>query len=281
MSETTQIISDIGGWSLVPEWVLDLEISDRAVRLYALLGRYVNANGTCFPSRRTLAERMRCSPTSLDRAVKELEDAGALRTEERRRDDQSRTTNLYVLTYSPTTTPLVTRDEGGSRTGDEAKNENHHEGLSVEGTQDSLLTAKFARARETETALAHEPLGKVDRKPVKPAEEQLARDVLANWNVRTGQDLTANDWLRKIIMRIREHPELGLREHEAIIEETLRDPWWDGPDSPSVVYGNGALFERCLTLARNGHGPVRQRRKLRYGRGVTPAQAIEMTRGLR
>jgi len=93
-----KVTSDVGPWSIVPEWVLDAEVSDRAVRLYLLLGRYAdNHTGESTPARRTLAERLRCSLDTLDRAVKELVAIGALEYEDRERQNGSQTTNLWRL----------------------------------------------------------------------------------------------------------------------------------------------------------------------------------------
>lgn len=46
-------------FSIVPERVLDADISDAAVRLYAVLLRYGQSSGQRMPSRRTLAARPR------------------------------------------------------------------------------------------------------------------------------------------------------------------------------------------------------------------------------
>jgi hypothetical protein len=113
---------DTGPWALVPEWVLDADISDRAVRLYALLGRYADGEGESYPGRKTLAERLRCSLNSLDRAGQELVAAGALDVTPRKRDDGSQASNLYTLRSTP---PVgrggPTDGEGGSRTGGEPR----------------------------------------------------------------------------------------------------------------------------------------------------------------
>lgn len=91
------ITSDTGYWSVVPEWVLDAEVSDRAVRLYGVLGRYADTDGSAHPSRKVLAGRLRCSVDSIDRATKELEAIGALRVVPRYDDVGDRTSNEYVL----------------------------------------------------------------------------------------------------------------------------------------------------------------------------------------
>ena len=79
---------------------------------------------------------------------------------------------------------------------------------------------------------------------------------VVNW-VRDSQiELAANPhwWgkpvaIKKIILRLREHPEMTLAQHDRVIEHAIAHPWWQGPASPSVVYGNGAQFERSVHAA--------------------------------
>jgi Helix-turn-helix domain len=97
---TTGVYRDTGPFAIIPEWVLDAPMTDRAVRLYAVLARYADQDGKAFPSRRTLARRLKCSLDSLDRARRELEKIGALATEPRQ-DERGQTTNLYVLLSVP------------------------------------------------------------------------------------------------------------------------------------------------------------------------------------
>lgn len=94
----------------------------------------------------------------------------------------------------------------------------------------------------------------VDRIRVTGPEGALALLILSSWNAQTGQRLAAKEWLSKIIMRIREHPDLDLPAHANVIAAALADPWWRGSPSPSVVYGNGAQFEKCLTHATANPG---------------------------
>ena len=56
-------------FSIVPEWVLDADISDAALRLYAVLLRYGQSSGNRMPSRALLARRLRKkSKDTVDRA---------------------------------------------------------------------------------------------------------------------------------------------------------------------------------------------------------------------
>jgi hypothetical protein len=108
------IDSDIR-FSIVPEWVLDSGVSDRAVRVYALIARYAdNDTLQAFPGRETLAHRAGCSVKSVDRAIRELVSAGALRKSHRRNGDAYQS-NLYTVRRIPD--PLVTQVSPPSDTG--------------------------------------------------------------------------------------------------------------------------------------------------------------------
>jgi len=85
-------------FSIIPEWVLYGEISAVAVRAYATLRRYAdNTTGECFPSRKTLAMKCRCSIRTLDSAISELEEFGAIQATRRKRESGNWTSNLYVV----------------------------------------------------------------------------------------------------------------------------------------------------------------------------------------
>ncbi len=77
---SVDIYSDEGYFAVVPEYVLDADVSPQAVRLYAVLRRYADQRtGKCHPSRETLAGRLHVSsPKVVDRASKELVGIGVL-----------------------------------------------------------------------------------------------------------------------------------------------------------------------------------------------------------
>ena len=111
----TDFITSETKFSIVPEWVLYSSISDRGIRLYAVLARYANqATHTCFPARSTLAERLNCSTDSVDRALKELTDIGAVSIAAQFSDEGDRASNLYTVHV---TQGVAARVRGGSRTG--------------------------------------------------------------------------------------------------------------------------------------------------------------------
>jgi hypothetical protein len=87
-------------FSIVPEWVLDAAISDAAVRLYAVLLRFGHTSGARMPARSTLARRMRKKSTdTVDRAMRELVELGAV-VVQHRFDGGQRLTNKYLVRTS-------------------------------------------------------------------------------------------------------------------------------------------------------------------------------------
>ena len=84
-------------FSIMPEWILTANISDKAVRLYGVLARFAdNQTHEAFPSRETLAERMGCSAKSVDRAAVELIELGAMTKRQRHNSSL-----VYTLMMSP------------------------------------------------------------------------------------------------------------------------------------------------------------------------------------
>ena len=75
-----EVSSQIGPFSIVPEWVLNRGLSPTALKLYIVMARFADwKTGMAFPSRETLATRMDCSVKTVDRAVIEVVAAECVR----------------------------------------------------------------------------------------------------------------------------------------------------------------------------------------------------------
>ena len=128
-------------FAIVDEWVINLDISDRAFKLYAVLARYADNNThKAFPSRETLATRLRCSKASVDRAVMELVDAQAIEKQHRAYNSVLYTVLVDapegVITHedtmsSPMSTYVITHDEVTRTTELEPDNYIDNKGKSV------------------------------------------------------------------------------------------------------------------------------------------------------
>jgi helix-turn-helix protein len=145
-------------FATVPEWLLfEADVSDRAVRLYAVLVRHADKAGHAHPSRRRLAKLLGCSESSLDRAMKELEASHAVQVHRHRNDDGDWDVNQYVLTPGGVTTeatPTLTTDATGGVTHDDM-NESQSEREPFEREKDrgigkKILDKALEIANETE-----------------------------------------------------------------------------------------------------------------------------------
>ena len=97
MVESNEVTADLK-FSIIPEWLLDADISHKAVRIYAIIARYAdNQTLTAWPARSTLAARAKCTIKSVDRAITELIKVGALTKATRHDDDGGNRTSLYTL----------------------------------------------------------------------------------------------------------------------------------------------------------------------------------------
>ncbi len=107
---------------MVPEWVLDADIGDCALRLYAVLLRYGNSTGTRMPSRATPRHPVaKKSVDTVDRALGELVGIGAVQVEHRWTGHQRLTNRDRVRTsrpdhYRPPRRPLLPTRRVSART---------------------------------------------------------------------------------------------------------------------------------------------------------------------
>jgi hypothetical protein len=101
MESQDKIIAD-NFFAIIPEWVLFAEISPQAVRLYGVLRRYADRDGSCFPSRKRLASDLRMDSTKpVDRALKELVTIGAITITHRHTEQGDLQSNLYTVLSVP------------------------------------------------------------------------------------------------------------------------------------------------------------------------------------
>ena len=92
---------------IVPDWVLMLPISATSLRVYCVLRRHADARtGECFPTRRTVATKARCSVASVDKSIKQLVANGAITSVRRKNKAGDPTSNLYTM-LSPKLCPVA------------------------------------------------------------------------------------------------------------------------------------------------------------------------------
>ena len=226
-------------------WVLQHSKETYGDRLVLIaLANHADEHGrNAWPSVETLGREAGLTSRQVQRCLRNLEGSGAIRE----MGIGSKGTHIYALNLAV--------DKPGDRGGDnmsppdisalEGATSDASEGV-ADVARTVLVKQPSREQPSTPGAASETPLWKVDRRPVTMTEHRLALAVLAEWNQQAEQSLGAKTWLAKIVMRIREYPDLGIEEHAHIIGAALRDPWWKGPASPSVVYGSDAQFERSI-----------------------------------
>lgn len=252
------VVDEMGSFAIVPTWVYQ-SVSSTAVVVYCALGSFANADGSsCFPSKAKIAERAGVSGETVKRALRELEAAGAIDRRPRFIDGRQ-TSNDYLLRR------VERVSAGGSN------------GYPPGGAPDDPAYLDPEVPTQDIVPPVSPPRMSVDRKPVDSLEMANAERILAYWNGVTAQTLTAKTWMSKIIMRTREHPDLTVDDHCAIIRVALDEQhkWWKGHATPSVVYGSDAQFERCMMQARS---PVQSPAERAYD--IAAAAAEEARRNL-
>ena len=94
--------------------VCDDRLGDRAVRVLAALGVYVDRNGVCYPAIERMAERLGVTRQAVQQQIRKLEVAGYVTTNHRIRSIGGNRSNLYQLSYPPLPFDIVEEDGASS-----------------------------------------------------------------------------------------------------------------------------------------------------------------------
>ena len=90
------------GYFYCYDMIFDLNISTCAKLVYAYLCRCSDKRGRCYPSMENIGDACGLkSRTTVNKALNELQQAGLLEKENRRRLDGSNSTNIYIVYEKP------------------------------------------------------------------------------------------------------------------------------------------------------------------------------------
>jgi len=105
-----QITTDLR-FSMIPHWLLATNVSNTALRLYAVLAKFADSEtGQAFPGRTRLSKELDCSLKTVDRAVAELIELGAIRKVQRVKDNYYQSSLYTVVRIDPASTVTRPRD---------------------------------------------------------------------------------------------------------------------------------------------------------------------------
>lgn len=260
----------------IPEWLLDADVSDRAIRVFCVLQRHADRDGRAFPGRKRLSKRCRCSTASIDRALNELRATGAVISENVFEGDAIVGNNYWLwpaTPSSPVSRGSVTDEARGSVTGEsgvappvthkrEPSNESQIEREPEEGGDASLVATDSTKAEarrlcELLACLVFEQRGGSDKPKVS---ERWVKDM----------DLL----LRRGPLGIESATAMSAEKVEASIRfvfENLATPSRDGFCWADQIRSPGALREKWAKL----RDAARRLEGGRVGRGTAAVERAE------
>jgi DNA-binding MarR family transcriptional regulator len=195
------------------------------IQRYVLIAYGDNASeaGKCWPDKPEIVDKTGLSRATVFRAIKVLERENLLTFAE---DEKGRECVFLSVPWSSHCETAESHPETA---------ESHSEIRSNKGT-------------------VKEPSEKqrtVNRKVVSESELTLAAAVVFAFNNSAGTELSVGAHLTPIVGRIREKPDYTEEHHRKIIEAVFAgDHWWTGAPTPKIIYGNPAIFEQSIELAR-------------------------------
>ena len=114
MSEQTFEVRRLHSFSMIADAVLDdNRVGKNELLAYMALCRHADKVGTCFPSYATIADKARLSRKHVIIAVNNLVSLGILQKHERLDPAGDRTSNLYVISDTPSAATVIQTDSGG------------------------------------------------------------------------------------------------------------------------------------------------------------------------
>lgn len=109
MSDGNRDVTSDLRFALIPDWILDGRASSRAVLVYAQLALFADYDsGECYARRKTIADRLHVSTSTVDRGLDELAALDAVTIVERYADDRSRLANAFVVHRIPPSSRMTT-----------------------------------------------------------------------------------------------------------------------------------------------------------------------------
>lgn len=79
------------------DFIYRMDLHHRVISVYIYLADRTDKEGKCWPAIPTIARELKLSETTVRRAIRDLREAGLIRTEQRYRDNGGKSSLLYVL----------------------------------------------------------------------------------------------------------------------------------------------------------------------------------------
>lgn len=251
-------------------WAWEQELPEGEKLLLMAVADHADDSGICWPGQENLGKKIGRSERTVRRRLTKLEMLGLIARKPRYNADGNRTSDQIILSITTgqldrrSTLPPV-KAVSGEPSG--VLPTTHGSTSSGNGTTPRISTTGARKAKTGHKGKGGDndrPSVKVDRLVVTDEEWDASTRILAAFNEAVGTKFQLlgtrgrpTDHLRRIISRLREHPEVSLDQHLEVVRWNCENPWWSGkPASVAVIYGPGA-FPRCLAM---GEGPLGKKR---------------------
>jgi len=220
------VAGKVVGWAFEQARELELSPTQRFI-LVAYADNASEAEAKCWPDKEEIIDKTGYSQATVYRAIKQLEglDLIAFTADSKGRD----CAYLRVPWFSHSEKVDSQSENGNSQP--------------EKSTNNKEPSKKRHRGKS--------PKKSVGKKVVTEAELELAAVVVSQFNSLAGTELSVDAHLTPIVGRIREKPKYTQVHHRKIIEAVFAgEHWWTGPPTPKIIYGNAAVWEQSIELAR-------------------------------
>lgn len=253
-------------------WALDAPI-DRPTAKLALIAiaDHANEDGYCWPSQRLLMARVGCSESTLRRALDDLEKAGFIVRNERRRPDGTRASDSFLLLMEPvehqpvdlTGSDIINRSKC---TGQPVKMTPHEP--VIEPPICSLRSPRVReRAREAE-------LGSVEHSPRQPSNDYSLEADAAEAARVAGCGTTNLSKHAANVEQVRRWRDAGVEDPVEAVRQAIGS-WKGDPPRTLCALDARVMANRPRAVAPEDDPEIR---KLAFQAGVTPAEMAEEIR---
>lgn len=261
------VSSETGPWAVVPLWVIT-GASAIGVKLYALLAaKWANREtASCFPSKRSIGSLLGVSESTVERAIKELVEIGALRVQPRTRQDGSPTSNLYTLVQvapepeGASATPAGPTPDPRTRTTNHTQTDcdpSDRAASPLRRRSDSVRPAPHRELDHLAKLAAKmgvdDPDFLVSRSPWKADPRTAARELVRAWKSHRIEDKRA--WCAEFLRR---GPKTGNEAATGVpsdgVTKARRDGWdgWDGRRRQTPALG-GWQAKHSIYIGERAH----------------------------
>lgn len=215
----------------VAAWAWKQKLGNPGLKLVLVkLADNADQDGYSWWKQERLADECEMSRATVQRKLKELRERGYLTVEERKNGQGFKVANGYRLCRPPLhqSDAALPHSRDAAAASTVMQQEPSKEPTTSPSSQNGLLPRSVGGTAVT--AVEHEH----------------ASSLLDLFNELAGKSFSGKSWRESIIRRMREHPEVSLAEHQALVRFQFEHPWWKNEPTPGVIWGNDRVFDRTV-----------------------------------